>query len=219
MKNGNNQYGPQIPWTKEEDAFIAEHSYMDALDLALAMGRSKTGLQSRASKIGVRLGRWSTAVTPEKYLLELASREILARHSVNDVGCWVWGGYAQRNKYGRLTVRKSSRLVHRWSYAAFNEEIPIGKIVCHSCDNPSCCNPAHLWVGTFSDNTQDMIEKGRSEDRKGEKNPGAVLSEAGCLHIRESLYRKHSPRELAEKYNCSVATIRDVYARRTWRHV
>jgi hypothetical protein len=84
----------------------------------------------------------------------------------NDTGCWLWNGFIDKNGYGRIVDGSPSNgwknvRAHRYSYSLFNGAIPSGGIVCHACDNPSCVNPAHLWIGTHKQNTDDMLSKKR----------------------------------------------------------
>lgn len=77
-------------------------------------------------------------------------------------------------------------LVHRVMYAAEVGQIPLGLLVLHKCDNPKCCNPEHLFLGTHKDNTQDCIAKGRFviTPHKGEKNGNSKLTDDQVLKIR-----------------------------------
>jgi hypothetical protein len=77
-------------------------------------------------------------------------------------GCWEWRGAKSRFGYGRFIVGRNNRLAHRVAWAATRGEIPVGMNVCHRCDNPSCVNPDHLFLGTQRDNVRDMHEKGRA---------------------------------------------------------
>lgn len=83
-------------------------------------------------------------------------------------GCWVWLGSKSKRGYGKIGVGggKSPQGVHRVMWELVNGPIPTGLFVCHHCDNPPCCNPDHLFVGTAKDNVQDAISKGRMRARK-----------------------------------------------------
>ena len=82
-------------------------------------------------------------------------------HYNNIDGCWVWCGGI--NKQGQGVVRHQGKnwVTSRLAWTLIHGEIPKGMYICHTCDNPSCINPDHLWLGTPKDNTQDMIRKGR----------------------------------------------------------
>lgn len=82
-------------------------------------------------------------------------------------GCWEWQNAKNNRGYGKATYNGKLELAHRISYRLHNHrEIPKGMIVCHTCDNPGCVNPLHLFLGTYSDNMQDCKNKGRL-DTKG----------------------------------------------------
>ena len=80
-------------------------------------------------------------------------------------GCWLWQGSKKRGGYGQITMRVNSKMIpvgaHVASYQIHNGPIPDGLHVCHSCDNPPCVNPSHLWLGTAKDNANDAQIKNR----------------------------------------------------------
>ncbi len=100
--------------------------------------------------------------------------------------CWPWMGARNRNGYGRfgLARGRSPALSHRIAWQLANEkEIPQGMFVCHRCDNPPCCNPAHLFLADHGGNMADMTRKGRS--CIGERNGRAKLTADEETEIRE----------------------------------
>jgi hypothetical protein len=79
-----------------------------------------------------------------------------------DTDCWEWQGGKNNVGYGMIRDEHGMRTTHRVSYELHKGNIPHGMCVCHTCDNPKCVNPDHLWLGTKKENAQDMISKGRN---------------------------------------------------------
>lgn len=128
-------------------------------------------------------------------------------------GCIVWQG-SKRNGYGRLMVgsrtdmTRKSVSAHRYAYEAYIGEIPKGKLVCHSCDNPACVNPNHLWLGTHQDNINDR-------ERKGRNNHTRKLSDRDIKEIHDSK-NIISSKKLATKFDVSYHTIKHIWMGRLY---
>lgn len=132
-------------------------------------------------------------------------------------GCWTWTGYIRPGGYGEAYFgTKPNRervLAHRAVYEAFIGDLS-GKLVCHSCDNPSCVNPAHLFLGTIQDNMDDRNAKGRQA--RGEKNAPAKLTEAEVRAIRAD---ERGCKKLSKAYGVHEGTIMSIRRGTTWKHV
>lgn len=159
----------------------------------------------------------------------------------NGDGCWEWNGSTD-GRYGAIWMNGRLQKAHRVSYEMQVGLIPAGLSVCHSCDNPRCVRPDHLFLGTQSDNLLDATAKGRNgaqvhperlargsrngmhtqpERRsRGEENGMAKLTTDQVREIRHRYKpRKINHRRLAAEYGVSPSTILDIFHRRTWSHV
>lgn len=141
---------------------------------------------------------------------------------VNKTGtCWVWTAGTSGGGYGRFKIEGRYFLSHRLVYRAAKGAIPEGYLICHTCDNPSCVNPDHLFAGTQSDNMKDAYKKGRlsleAAHLTGESNPNAVLTWEKVDSIR-ALYAdgRISQMKLARMFNCGQSTISDIVTGKNW---
>jgi hypothetical protein len=130
--------------------------------------------------------------------------------------CWEWTATKDPGGYGRFAVRRKLHGAHRIAYELTYGPIPDGLLVCHRCDNRSCVNPAHLFLGTDQDNTDDCIAKGRIA--VGEQR-GAKLTAVQVRLIRELAASGVAHRALGRQFGVASQTIDALIARRTWRHV
>lgn len=131
--------------------------------------------------------------------------------------CWEWTGCRNPKGYGAFAIKKKPRRPNRIVLTlALGRNLLPNELACHTCDNPPCCNPAHLFVGSAAENTHDMISKGRAS--RGEKNPGSKITEADVRRIRE-LGATVSQAKLAEIYGLGGATISRIINRRRWAYV
>lgn len=142
------------------------------------------------------------------------------RNSPDD--CWEWQGCRNKGGYGvscgpnYRTLNRYGRVVlaHRLAVILTTGENPKGKFVCHKCDNPPCCNPRHLFVGTPLDNSRDAARKGRH--LRGEENPHAKLTRKDIEFIRSSPLRNVDLSAIFLVENSHISAIR---SRKKWKHV
>lgn len=125
-------------------------------------------------------------------------------------GCWEWTGFKDKYGYGKLAVKRRTVYAHRTAFEQRKGKIPIGACVCHTCDNPACINPDHLFAGNHSANMRDMAIKGHTQ---------AKLTPEAVTQIRHALSNGEGLRRLARLYKVSPGTIHAVKTGLIWNHV
>jgi hypothetical protein len=132
-------------------------------------------------------------------------------------GCWNWQAYVGPNGYGQIGFSGGLLAVHRVAWILANGLIPDDLYVCHHCDNRTCCNPAHLFLGTFRDNMDDMLAKGRHGGTSGERHPQAKLTREIVDGIRRR-YKEENIRQedLGAEYGVSKPTVSALLLNKTW---
>jgi hypothetical protein len=110
---------------------------------------------------------------------------------------------------------------HRLAYALTHGAIPNGLFVCHRCDNPKCCNPKHLFLGTPLDNVSDCVRKGRRAKTKGHYNDGAANSHAKLSGddvgaIRRRVASGERQTAIAKEFGVDKGTVWRLVHGRTW---
>jgi hypothetical protein len=122
--------------------------------------------------------------------------------------CWPWTGTNNGHGYGVLSVKNKPRMAHRMIYEIAKGPIPAGLRICHSCDNPPCCNPRHLFAGTAKDNSLDMASKERAGRNK--------LTGEQVVAIRAD---PRVTRGIAADYGISQSNVSCIKAGKTWVHL
>lgn len=147
--------------------------------------------------------------------------KLIFRIAIGD-NCWEWLGGKDGDGYGWIYHKRKNISAHRVAYRIFVGPLPDDKLVCHTCDNPNCVRPFHLFVGSNGDNAADMAQKGRSAFT-GIRNPKNKLTEIEVLNIWDEYYKQKkcygSKRLLATKYNTTPMQISNIVFARHWRHL
>jgi hypothetical protein len=134
--------------------------------------------------------------------------------------CWLWLASKDKDGYGYFDKSGNSfnGRAHRFSWELFNgKTIPEGFLVCHTCDNPPCVNPSHLFLGTCLENTRDMINKGRGH--AGEKNGRAKLTVNDVITLRKLSTAGLTAAALGRMYSIDESTALDIIKRKLWNTV
>jgi hypothetical protein len=130
--------------------------------------------------------------------------------------CWIWtgalqGGYGNFSLHGRNY--RATRVVYKIAYKE-----PGGLLVCHECNNPSCVNPKHLFLGTQFDNQQHCSDSNRYK-REGDLNSNSQLAESEVLSILKAIDAGESRAGLSRKHHVSLSLIHRIARRETWGHL
>ncbi len=170
--------------------------------------------------------------------LEVLSPEIMARRArplaerfwarvdrsqYSPGGCWEWTG--SHTNFGYGTIQCGSRtvgnrrpvLTHRLAYILSVGSLSGADVVRHRCNNPPCCNPAHLLIGTQLDNIRDTIEAGRNT--RGEQHANAKLSVSDVIEIRSLRKSGSKSSAIALRFGILPRTVRQICQGKSWRSV
>lgn len=133
-------------------------------------------------------------------------------------GCWLWMGGEHTHGYGFFGSDGHGRkeYAHRWSYRQFCGAIPPGMEVRHLCNNTHCVNPDHLALGSHQDNMRDMATAGT---QKGQRNGGAILTDAQVMEIARRLRQGETQKALALEYRTSKGAIQAIASGKNWAHL
>lgn len=123
--------------------------------------------------------------------------------------CWEWPAHKNEDGYGISWFNNRTQKAHRVAWQMVNGPIPRGVHICHTCDNPGCVNPAHLFAGTHADNMRDMARKCRGQSKLTMKE----AREIRMIYATGKFY----PREIGKHYGLSTSNIREILSNRTYR--
>ncbi len=196
--------------------------------------------------IEIKIGKRIAIISPQRMKCFLSYIDT----SMGPKMCWEWTGAKSYKEYGAFTLRVSRKSIiaasHRISWIYFNGPIPANLFVCHRCDNPACCNPRHLFLGTHSENMADMVKKKRSAS--GDKNwsvshkhlrsrgeshrkmiydsalfcenhPHAKLTNTNVRDIFKLKRYGWTPKEISIKFKCSRSNIYMILEGHAWKRI
>ena len=135
-------------------------------------------------------------------------------------GCWEWQGDRTTKGYGQFWLNRGRVYAHRAVWSVIHQrEIPSGYQICHTCDNPSCYNPAHLWLGTNADNQRDMDRKGRRKLSvvAGDQHGMAKLTSQDVDDIFSMRQEGMLQSEIAKKKGIHQAHVSDILNGKVWK--
>lgn len=150
----------------------------------------------------------------DEYLKDCIKR-FYEKIKINENGCWLWIGCTNK-KYGFLRFKNANMYAHRFCFE-YIKNIPIeGKLVCHTCDNPLCVNPEHLFIGTHKDNMQDAVSKRRVAF--GEKHYQNKLKKHDIEEIRKLVRCGMSQSQIAEIFDVEQSNISKIIIGKNWKY-
>lgn len=142
--------------------------------------------------------------------------------------CWPWMGYINKGGYGRTWINNKGYYAHRVIYNLYHTgklpfDAPADKLghgfLRHTCDNPRCCNPAHLALGTLLDNAKDKVERGRQKRWNSVDSPRAKLTREQVIELRLQKASGVSTKELMKQYGVSKPTVNQIVSRKYYKDI
>jgi len=130
--------------------------------------------------------------------------------------CWPWQGM-RINGYGGMRFQYRVFLAHRLAWFLTNGPIPDGMFVLHSCDNPICCNPAHLKTGTQADNMREKVSRLRHRSENGEALSYRKLTLDQAMEIRRRAVNGEKQDALAAEFGVSQSVVSRLKNGKTWK--
>lgn len=181
-------------------------------------------MRQRSLALGVKLNR----LAERRLLREMGSLgEDLKRYWSKvrkDDECWKWTDSLGGTGYGQFLIFNRKLLPHRISYILHKKSIiPEGLLACHICDNPSCVNPKHIFIGSQKDNLMDCSRKKRCSSGehmpKGELSKWSKLKEKDVLDIFKLLNARVRQIDIAKKFNVTQSNVSEIKRGNSWKHL
>lgn len=204
---------------------LTQHSAMPKRNSGLA---GATSGRTVLGKPPARLILWSHAVATKKTVAERFWTKVDVRGPDD---CWEWMAGKSKH-YGMFWDGEQNIHAHCFAYEVCVGPISVGSECCHTCDNPPCCNPAHLFVGTHTDNMRDAANKGRMAGgerhwmhtrpgriARGKRNGLAKLSDEKIREIRSAVMAGTKQKIVAERYGVDQSNISCIVRGKTWKHI
>lgn len=138
------------------------------------------------------------------------AQRVADRAIVTEAGCWLWTGAKAKNGYGSVTHNGRRQSAHKATYEELIGNVPDGNVVMHTCDRKSCVNPAHMRVGSYAENTADMVLKGRQGVRQRK------LSQEDVDAVRSMCASGLSQQLVASLYGVSQTCVSQIVRRITY---
>lgn len=154
-------------------------------------------------------------------VLMLASRIISCTYP-DDTGCLIWRKAKDHDGYGVTFFRSHQWRVHRAVFFLWVGDIPERSFVLHHCDNPTCCNPSHLFLGDARINRHDCRAKGRMTIQRGELRYNCILNETKVREIRRRYKwrdKDNNAVALGNEFGVTVGAVWGILRGRTWKHI
>lgn len=154
--------------------------------------------------------------------IEKHAKEVIGPFLDKTGECWLFTGKGKSSRlpYGRINFRGKRWMAHKLSYRAYKDKITDGLLVLHTCDNPRCCNPEHLYLGTYLQNQHDKRERGKC---KGEKlTPEQIKNIKQELKLHEKQKTRRGPYSLLQigkRYGVTRTTIKQIKDGVTWNWI
>jgi hypothetical protein len=182
----------------------------------LTRGKKVTTCSRKCASTIANKTWWANRLNSQEYIDKCLWSKI---NKAGEDDCWEWQGHRDLKGYGTLIFFGKRVLAHRVICKLTHEDFDEGLLACHKCDNPPCCNPNHLYPGTYKDNSNDKHQRGRANISKGENNGRAKITAAQVIELRNLFAGGMTKGALATKYGLTWSTVDKIVKNQLWKEV